>query len=92
MLKKILLAAVPVLCLLPADAKTIYVSNAGNDKNPGSAKAPFKTIAFAARKALPGDTVKILPGLYREQIQFTRSGKKAPPSLLPEQEAKRGNS
>ena len=33
MLKKILLAAVPVLCLLPADAKTIYVSNAGNDND-----------------------------------------------------------
>ena len=90
MLKKILLAAVPVLCLLSADAKTIYVSNAGSDKNPGSAKAPFKTIAFASRKALPGDTVKILPGTYREQITFTRSGKKGAPITISGTRGKKG--
>ena len=56
-----------------------YVSPSGNDKNPGSAKAPFATIGRAASLANPGDTVKIGPGLYREQLTFTRSGKKDSP-------------
>ncbi|MBR7138862.1 MAG: hypothetical protein IKD44_04900 [Lentisphaeria bacterium] len=79
MIKKILPAAVFVLCFCSADAKTFYVSNSGSDANSGSEKSPWKTIAFASKKAGPGDTVKILPGLYREQIQFTRSGKKGAP-------------
>ena len=56
-----------------------YVAKEGNDKNSGSANAPFATIAFAASKAQPGDTVIIGPGLYREQVTFTRSGKKNSP-------------
>ena len=48
-------------------AAHFYVSPEGSDKNPGSAKAPFATIRRAAEKARPGDTVKIGPGLYREQ-------------------------
>ena len=68
------------LCaLFPLAAKDFFVSPQGNDKNPGTEQAPWKTIAFAAQKAKPGDTVKILPGLYREQIVFTRSGKKGAP-------------
>ena len=59
--------------------KNYYVSVSGSNKNPGSAKAPFATIAFAASRARAGDTVKIGPGIYREQIVFTRSGKKGAP-------------
>ena len=58
-----------------AGAAELYVSPAGNDRNPGSAKAPFATIGRAAQAAKPGDTVKIGPGLYREQISFRKSGK-----------------
>ena len=57
----------------------LFVSPRGSDKNPGSAKAPFATIAKAAAAANPGDTVKIGPGVYREQITFTRSGKEGAP-------------
>ena len=60
-------------------ASEFFVSPDGNDKNPGSEKAPFATIAKAAAAAGPGDTVKIGPGVYREQITFTRSGKKGAP-------------
>ena len=60
-------------------AAEIYVSPAGNNKNQGSFDSPFGTIAFAASKAKPGDRVKIMPGVYREQITFTRSGKKGAP-------------
>ena len=78
-MKKLLFASLTLAALCCADGKVIYVSNSGNDRNPGSEKAPLKTIASAAKKALPGDLVKIAPGLYREQIKFTRSGKEVAP-------------
>ena len=81
-MKKLLLAALMAPALFCADGKVIYVSNSGNDRNPGNEKAPMKTIAAAALKALPGDTVKIAPGLYREQIDFKRSGKKGAPVTI----------
>ena len=56
-----------------------YVSPSGSDGDSGSEKAPFATIGRAARAAQPGDTVRIGPGLYREQLTFTRSGKKGSP-------------
>ena len=62
-----------------AGAAELFVAPSGNDRNPGTAQAPFATIAKAAAAAKPGDTVKIGPGLYREQITFTRSGKPGSP-------------
>ena len=64
--------------LLLAGAE-IYVSPAGSNKNPGSSQAPLATITQAVLKAKPGDTVKIAPGIYREQITFRKSGKKSAP-------------
>ena len=65
--------------LLSLGAGELYVSPSGNNKNPGTKTAPFGTIAFAASKAKPGDTVKIGPGIYREQISFKKSGRKDAP-------------
>ena len=62
-----------------AGAAEFFVTPEGSDKNPGTAQAPFATIGKAAAAAQPGDTVKIGPGLYREQVTFTRSGKKGLP-------------
>ncbi len=62
-----------------ATAAELYVSPKGNNKNPGTAQAPFATIARAVQAAKPGDTVKIAPGLYREQITFRKSGTKNAP-------------
>ena len=56
--------------------KEIFVSVNGNDRNPGSAVEPLATINAAAKRAAAGDTVKIAPGIYREQITFRKSGKK----------------
>ena len=81
-MKKFFLTVSLCCAALMLNGKTYYVSVSGSDKNPGSAQAPFATIAFAASKAAAGDTVKIGPGIYREQIVFTRSGKKDAPSLL----------
>ena len=68
-----------LLSTLTAAAAELYVSPEGNNKNPGTAKAPFATITRAAAAAKPGDTVRIAPGLYREQITFRKSGKKDSP-------------
>ena len=62
-----------------AKGRILHVSPDGNNANGGTEKAPFATIAFAAAKAQAGDTVKIGPGIYREQVTFTRSGKQAAP-------------
>ena len=62
-----------------AGAAEFCVTPSGSDKNPGTAQAPFATIGKAASAARPGDTVKIGPGLYREQVTFTRSGKEGAP-------------
>ena len=62
--------------------REFFVSPAGNNKNPGTAQAPFATIGKAASVVLPGDTVKIGPGLYREQITFKRSGKPGAPIVF----------
>ena len=62
-----------------AGAAEFFVTPSGSDKNPGTAQAPFATIGKAASAAKPGDTVRIGPGLYREQVTFTRSGKKGAP-------------
>lgn len=78
-MKKVFLMYGALCALLPLAAKDFFVSPKGDDKNPGTEQAPWKTIAFAAQKANPGDTVKIAPGLYREQIVFKRSGKKGAP-------------
>ena len=68
----------------------LFVSVSGNDKNPGSFAAPFATIGRAVAVARPGDTVKIGPGLYREQLTFTRSGKKDAPVIFAGTRGKKG--
>ena len=68
-----------VCAFVTLQAQVYFVSPAGNDKNPGTQNAPFATVKKAAQKAAAGDTVKILPGIYREQIIFNRSGKKDAP-------------
>jgi len=47
--------------------KTIFVSQSGNDSNTGLAENDTKrTIKAAAAIALPGDTIKVFPGIYVE--------------------------
>ena len=79
MMRTELLFCCALLAALAAEGADLYVAVSGSDKNPGSAKAPFATIAKAAAAAKPGDTVRIAPGVYREQITFTKSGKEGAP-------------
>lgn len=45
-----------------------HVSKSGNDRNKGTAKAPFLTISRAAAFAEAGDTVTVHEGEYRECV------------------------
>ncbi|RKN58680.1 hypothetical protein D7193_09175 [Micromonospora costi] len=45
----------------------------------GSPDAPFCTISAAAAVVQPGQTVLVQPGIYQENVAFTRSGTEAAP-------------
>jgi len=56
-------------------AKTFYISNSGNDNNPGITKSePFKTISKGSEMAQAGDTIYVLEGVYRERVAPPRGG------------------
>ena len=70
---------------LPANlrpAKEFFVSAAGSDTNAGSKAKPFKTVAYALDQAVAGDTVTVMPGTYRETLQFRSGGDKNAPLTL----------
>ena len=65
-----------------AAGAVLHVSPGGDDKNPGSEKAPFATIRHAAQAAKPGDTVLIGPGVYREHVLVKTSGTEKAPVIF----------
>jgi hypothetical protein len=60
--------------LIPATPYNLYVATWGDDDNPGSIAAPFKTIGRAAESVVPGTTVHVAPGTYAGGFKTTRSG------------------
>lgn len=52
----------------------IHVSKNGSDYGLGTASSPFLTIDKGASIALPGDTVIVHEGVYREAIKHINSG------------------
>ena len=74
-----LTASIIILLLITSDMiaqgqKVYHVSVNGNDNNNGSRFRPFRTISAAAQKAMPGDTVNVHQGIYRERIDPPRGG------------------
>lgn len=70
-----LLALLPLLLLgLPSSGATYHVAPGGSDASPGTLEAPFATVQHAADLALPGDTVLLRAGTYRQVVTLTRSG------------------
>lgn len=62
------------LCCAVASAREFHVSVAGSDASDGTVAAPFKTINHAAQVALPGDTVTVHAGTYREWVNPLNGG------------------
>ena len=55
--------------------RTLHVSPAGRDTNPGTVPtAPLRTIQRAADISGPGDLILIEPGIYRESVTVPTSG------------------
>jgi hypothetical protein len=70
-------AIIPILGLsFSAQAATYYVSEAsGDDTNVGTSReAPLRTVAKAHEKAVVGDTVRVLKGIYDTRVYIRRSG------------------
>jgi alpha-N-arabinofuranosidase len=55
-------------------ARMHHVSTSGDDAAAGTCEHPFRTIQHAADLAMPGDTVRIHAGTYRERIDPPRGG------------------
>ena len=58
----------------PSTPFHLYVAPGGSDSAAGSIGAPFKTIARAARAALPGTTIHVAAGDYAGGIKTSASG------------------
>jgi hypothetical protein len=59
---------------VPATTYKLYVSPNGNDSNAGTATAPFRTLARAARSTRPSTTVFVAPGTYAGSVKTTIHG------------------
>ena len=57
-----------------ASGATYHVAPGGSDSSPGTLAAPFATVQHAADLVLPGDTVLVRAGTYRQVVTVTRSG------------------
>jgi alpha-L-arabinofuranosidase len=67
-----------LVCLLlsssPFPAAEFHVATGGRDANPGTLKAPLRTIQRAADLAQPGDVITVHEGIYRERVTPPRGG------------------
>lgn len=57
-----------------ACAAEFHVAVRGDDANPGSKQAPFRTLQHAADLAQPGDVITVHEGVYRERVNPPRGG------------------
>ena len=67
---------------LPVMAGTLVVNNRSpqaDDRNPGTAEKPLRTIQAAAELAQPGDTILVRAGIYREAVKPPRGGTEGAP-------------
>lgn len=62
-----------------AARRTLYVAPDGDDGNPGTRRAPLRTIQAAAAAATPGTTVEVAPGTYRENLRTSAQGEDTAP-------------
>src|SRR5450432_3339343 len=53
---------------------SFYVATTGNDSNPGTQAAPWRTIQHAADTVRAGSTVNVRGGVYEELVSINASG------------------
>jgi hypothetical protein len=53
---------------------SFYVSTAGNDSNPGTQTAPWRTVQHASDTVRAGSTVNVRGGVYEEIVSIKASG------------------
>ncbi|MCX8073204.1 MAG: PKD domain-containing protein [Candidatus Binatia bacterium] len=63
-----------VLASVAAHAATFYVSPDGSDDGAGNAQAPWRTVQTAVNRLLPGDSLIVRPGVYREAVIIAVGG------------------
>jgi alpha-N-arabinofuranosidase len=75
-MKTLLLSLTPLLMvpLIATHAAEVHVALNGNDSNPGTRRAPLRTIQRAADLAQPGDVITVHEGVYRERVNPPRGG------------------
>ena len=64
-------------CVASAQAQTntsYYVATTGNDSNPGTEPAPWRTVQHAADTARAGSVVNVRGGVYEELVSLNASG------------------
>ncbi|WP_265594064.1 right-handed parallel beta-helix repeat-containing protein [Haloferula sp. BvORR071] len=61
----------PTTCAIAAER---HVAITGNDSNPGSEEAPWRSVQKSASLALPGDVVNIHAGTYSERVTLSNRG------------------
>ena len=71
--------AVIFVALTNAQAAEYFVSVEGDDANPGTKAAPFRSIQKAADVVKPGDTCFVRKGVYHETIRPANSGAEGAP-------------
>ncbi len=65
-----------------ATAREVFVSPEGTDDGPGTAAAPFATVAHALDAATPGTTITIRAGVYRGNPVLDASGADGAPIVI----------
>lgn len=73
-MKKLMVSMCLLLLVTNLFAREYHVSIGGNDAANGSVEKPLRTINRAAQLALPGDTVTVHQGTYREWIDPLNGG------------------
>ena len=73
-MKKSMVSMCLLLIVINLFAREYHVSIGGNDAANGSVEKPLRTINRAAQLALPGDTVTVHQGTYREWIDPLNGG------------------
>jgi len=73
-MKNLMCAAMLLAPTASLHAADIHVAPGGNDANPGTRTAPFRTIQHAADLAQPGDVITVHEGVYRQRISPPRGG------------------